>query len=137
MATGSPRRSEVGLCDPQRLCEAYAARIVPHGGQQVGNPRAHVAQVSRSVNSDTAVAACRQITIRQVAVSEVTYYHVELPRHEVIMAEGLPVESLLDVGDRGKFANGGSLVELHPDFALRTWEASACAPLVALRLCVQ
>src|SRR5580658_1153527 len=37
-------------------------------------------------------------TIRQIVVPEVTYYHVELPAHDVILAEGLPVESYLDTG---------------------------------------
>ncbi len=39
-------------------------------------------------------------TIRQVAADAVTYYHVELPRHDVILAEGLPAESYLDTGNR-------------------------------------
>jgi autotransporter passenger strand-loop-strand repeat protein len=44
------------------------------------------------------------IMIAQVAVTAVSYHHVELPRHAVIMAEGLPVESYLDTGDRDAFA---------------------------------
>jgi len=69
-------------------------------------------------------------TIAQVPVAEVTYYHVELPRHEVLLAEGLPVESYLETGDRASFANGGAPLRLHPEFASRTWEACGCAPLV-------
>jgi hypothetical protein len=48
----------------------------------------------------------------------------------VILAEGLACESYLDTGNRGAFANGGASVQMHPDFALRIWEAEACAPLV-------
>jgi hypothetical protein len=33
----------------------------------------------------------------------VTYFHIELDRHDVLMAEGLPVESYLDTGNRGEF----------------------------------
>jgi len=69
-------------------------------------------------------------TIVQVPVDEVTYYHVELPRHEVILAEGMPAESYLDTGDRRNFANGGGPVTLFPDFSTRIWEAEGCAPLV-------
>ena len=69
-------------------------------------------------------------TIVQVPVDEVIYYHVELPRHDVVLAEGLPVESYLHVGDRSNFDNGGGPVALYPDFASRTWEAEGCAPLV-------
>ena len=69
-------------------------------------------------------------TIAQVAVEEITYYHVELPQHAVILAEGLPAESYLDTGDRKNFANGGGPIKLYPDFSTRTWEAEGCAPLV-------
>ncbi|MCX7384141.1 MAG: Hint domain-containing protein, partial [Alphaproteobacteria bacterium] len=66
-------------------------------------------------------------TIRQEAVAEVTYLHVELPSHDVIYADGLAVESYLDTGNRAAFANGSPVVAAHPDFALRVWEAEACA----------
>ena len=39
------------------------------------------------------------VTIEQVPVQEVTYYHVEVPHHAVLLAEGLPAESYLDTGD--------------------------------------
>jgi T5SS/PEP-CTERM-associated repeat protein len=69
-------------------------------------------------------------TIVQVAVDAVTYYHVELPRHDVVLAEGLPVESYLDIGDRRDFANGGTAVRLHPDLSARAWGALGYAPLI-------
>jgi collagen type I/II/III/V/XI/XXIV/XXVII alpha len=70
------------------------------------------------------------ISIEQVPVHEVIYHHVELPRHEVLLAEGLPCESYLDTGNRSNFANGGGSVALHPDFSCFRWEAEACAPLI-------
>lgn len=69
-------------------------------------------------------------TVLQEDVAQVTYFHVELPRHDVLLAEGMPCESFLDTGNRGSFANGGQPIALHPDFALRVWESEACAPLV-------
>jgi collagen type I alpha len=68
-------------------------------------------------------------TIRQETVSRITYYHVELDQHDVILAEGLPAETYLDVGDRSNFANGGVLVRLHVSLA-DTWEMRGAAPLV-------
>ena len=56
-------------------------------------------------------------------------FHVELARHDVVLAEGLPTESLLDTGNRWNFENNGGPVLLHPDFALR-WDAMGCAPLI-------
>jgi hypothetical protein len=69
-------------------------------------------------------------TIAQEPSDRVGYWHVELDRHDVMLAEGLPCESYLDTGNRGAFANGGAVVQIQPDFALRVWEAEACAPLV-------
>ncbi len=68
-------------------------------------------------------------TIRQVEVGQVTWFHVELARHDVILAEGMPAETYLDTGDRAKFS-GGSVTRLYPDFATRAWEMKGCAELV-------
>jgi hypothetical protein len=75
-------------------------------------------------------------TIRQVSRNAITYYHVELPRHDVMLAEGLPAESWLDTDDRSGFDNVIGPIRLFPDFATipcRTAmarEAHGCAPLV-------
>jgi hypothetical protein len=69
-------------------------------------------------------------TVVQEHVAEITYYHVELDRHDVLLAEGLPAESFLDTGNRGAFENGGVPVMLHAEFSRRVWERDACAPLV-------
>ena len=55
---------------------------------------------------------------------------MELARHDVLLAEGLPAESYLDTGNRGAFANGGPPVHLHPAFARAAWQSQSCAPLV-------
>src|SRR5207244_3515133 len=68
-------------------------------------------------------------TIRQEARRSVEYFHIELPRHAILLANGLPAESYLDIGDRSSFENGGGPLHLHPDFASRLWEAEGCAPL--------
>jgi hypothetical protein len=68
-------------------------------------------------------------TIRQEDVASITYWHVELPDHGILLAEGLPAESYLDTGNRAAFS-GGIAVMAHPDFARRVWTERACAPLV-------
>jgi hypothetical protein len=65
-------------------------------------------------------------TIAQVAVDRVNYWHVALPRHAVMQADGLSVESLLP-DDRSTFANSNGVVALHPNWA---WEGFGCAPMV-------
>jgi Hint domain len=52
--------------------------------------------------------------VTQVPMNEVDYWHVELPNHDVILAEGLAVESYLATGD----ADAASI-----------WEARGFAPL--------
>ena len=69
-------------------------------------------------------------TIVQEHRDAITYWHVELDRHDVILAEGLACESYLDTGNRGAFTNGGSAIQMHPEFALAVWRKSACAPLI-------
>ena len=71
-------------------------------------------------------------SITQMKRDLVRYFHVELPRHAVILAEGLPVESYLDTCDRANFEDG-TMIRLIPDFAARTavaWETRGAAPLV-------
>jgi Hint domain len=73
-------------------------------------------------------------TIRQVRMAEVTYYHLELARHDVVLAEGLPVETYLDTGGRTAFEGG--VVALHPEFgapddvAVAIWREKGFAPLI-------
>ena len=68
-------------------------------------------------------------TIVQTETDAVTYYHVELSRHAVLLANGLPCESYLDSGDRGSFENAGIVLRLHPEFGMQRWEAEGFAPL--------
>jgi len=69
-------------------------------------------------------------TIAQVPRDRVTYWHVELEAHDVVLAEGLPVETYLDTGNRASFANADGAVAMAPEFARGAWAASGCAPLV-------
>lgn len=67
-------------------------------------------------------------TIAQQSVDQVTYWHVELESHDVLLAEGLPAESYIDTGNRTAFENGGTTVQMHPDFRSRR-DAATCAPI--------
>jgi hypothetical protein len=75
-------------------------------------------------------------TIVQEPMDEVTYYHIELPQHDVLLANGLPAESYLDIGDRSNFETCSQVMRLFPDFSTPAfniatmWEARGCAPLI-------
>ena len=69
-------------------------------------------------------------SIVQETRDAVTYWHVELERHDVLLAEDLPCESYLDTGNRAAFENAEGPTELHPDFARRVWREQGCAPIL-------
>ncbi len=56
-------------------------------------------------------------SISQMQARLVTYHHIELDEHDLVLAEGLAAESFLDTGNRANFANGGGVMVLHPDFS--------------------
>jgi autotransporter-associated beta strand protein len=70
------------------------------------------------------------MTIVQAPHETVTYYHVELDRHDILLAEGMPAESYLDTGNRGCFVNADAPLVMHPTFAggQAGREARSCAP---------
>jgi hypothetical protein len=74
-------------------------------------------------------------SIVQEACESVTYWHVELDGHDVLLAEGLACESYLDTGNRAAFGNAPDVVALTPDFAAAqtaraVWAAGGCAPIL-------
>jgi T5SS/PEP-CTERM-associated repeat protein len=75
-----------------------------------------------------AKALTNGFTIRQLNRETVTYYHIELPEHAVLFAEGAGAESYLETGNRAAFENGGTTLTLHPDFAQKIREQRGCAP---------
>ena len=70
--------------------------------------------------------------VREARGSSVQYFHVELERHGIILAEGAEAETYLDTGNRAMFANAGLALLLHPDFRVEQsvrHVQDACAPL--------
>ena len=55
-------------------------------------------------------------TIERVPVESVTYWHVELDAHDILLAEGLPAESYIDLGSRPWF-DGAAGALYDPDIA--------------------
>jgi hypothetical protein len=56
------------------------------------------------------------VSIVQQEVAEITYWHLELPGNEIVVAEGLAAESYQGAGRRDVFA-GAPTIALHPVFA--------------------
>ncbi len=73
-------------------------------------------------------ALVNNTTITQINVETVTYWHVEFDEHEIILVEGLPCESYLEMGNRSFFAENGTVaLAASPDAAVRT-HADFCRP---------
>ncbi len=75
-------------------------------------------------------------SITQIQRHSITYYHIELFSHDVLIANGLPAESYLEAGARDAFAGTAAVTRLYPDFASPRhdyavlWELYGYAPLV-------
>jgi hypothetical protein len=71
------------------------------------------------------------VMIRQEkSINRLSYYHVELPRHGILLAEGAAAESFLNVGHRGMFDNADEPVVLQTALMHRERELRSVAPLV-------
>jgi hypothetical protein len=76
-------------------------------------------------------------TISQdMSAGAITYWHVELDRHAVLFADGLPAESYLDTGNRRQFDAEIGVRPLYQELsadplatAIATYAARGCAPL--------
>jgi hypothetical protein len=60
-------------------------------------------------------------TITRYPDAAVTYYHLELDRHDIILADGMPSETFIENGNRG---------QLHRERGTRIGNRTPCAPLI-------
>jgi hypothetical protein len=71
--------------------------------------------------------------VQEAWCPQVTYWHVELPQHAVIVSEGAPTESYFDDGSRQNFDNG-AIAALFKDFESHRgngrYDADACYPVL-------
>ncbi len=69
------------------------------------------------------------VSVVQIDVDVVDYFHVELPHHDLLLAEGLRAESYLNCDDRQLFDNGTGALAIPPEAPGRVWAYRACAEL--------
>lgn len=119
------------MAAPVRIRRGAIADNVPH--------RDLLLSPDHAVFVDGKLICARQLingtTIRQdTAVDRIEYLHIELDRHAILLAEGLPAESYLDTDNRSFFENAGNPVTLRPDLtaaAHPSRAAGSCAPFVS------
>ena len=70
--------------------------------------------------------------LRETDCRRVTYHHIELETHDILLAEGAPSESYLDTGNRWMFENTDAPLILHPLFedGQEGRIARSCAPFL-------
>jgi hypothetical protein len=68
-------------------------------------------------------------TIAEVAVDQVSYWHVELDSHDLLLANNLPAESCLETDNRGFFEEAGAAPDAFDSDAARPRD-DLCRPLV-------
>ena len=75
-----------------------------------------------------AAALVNGSSIARLAVAEITYWHVELDTHDILLAENLPAESYLEMGNRAFFAEAEIVaLDAGPDAPARS-HADFCRP---------
>lgn len=115
-----------------RPCDVLPVRV-RHGAFGPGVPRRDLfLSPDHAVFAEQVLIPVRYLingdSIRQMSpTSAITYFHIELNRHRLVLAEGLPCETYLETGCRRMFENGGVLVALHPDVTALAWAASGYA----------
>ncbi len=100
----------------RRPREVWPVRIRAHAFGPGAPHRDPFLSPDHAVLADGTLVPVRHLvngrTIVQEPAAEVTYYHLELAAHDVILAEGLACESYLDTGNRAAFAGGGETCRL-------------------------
>jgi hypothetical protein len=121
-------RRAIDLRSHPKPRDVQPVRVAPHAFGPSQPRRALLLSPDHAVYFDGALIPVRYLIdgkrIVQLQRKSVTYWHVELDRHDVILAENLPVESYLDTGDRSNFVQGRAA-----DLVSCIWESEGCAPL--------
>jgi hypothetical protein len=124
------RHPEPHLAQPVRIAAGALAEGVPARDLLVSPD--HGILVDGALIPARLLVNHRSITLED-RWTAVTYYHVELDQHDILVAEGALAESYLDTGNRAMFDNGPVTV-LRPDLSvtqrLRMPADGACMPLV-------
>jgi len=119
------RHPEPALVNPVRISAGALADYVPERDLRVSPHHAiylngYLMEAISLVNGTT--------IIQEQLAGPVTYYHIELESHDIVLAEGCAAESFLDTGNKNMFENP-DVIKLHPDFRAPV-AAPFCVPLV-------
>lgn len=125
---------QVGLEPRRRGEDVWPVRIAADAFAPGQPARDLCLSPDHAVFADGALIPARDLvngaTITQDETRSVSYWHVELPSHDVLLADGLPCESYLDTGNRALFAPRPPAALAGQHGAARPWRERLCAPLL-------
>ena len=117
-------------------CDVMPVRVRAHAFAPNQPSRDLILSPDHAVYAEGRLVPIRHLlngtSVVQEAAEHVTWWHVELPAHDIVLADGLPAESYLDTGNRRSFVNGNGTIDPQPGLirtAEQAWANSACAPL--------
>ena len=119
----------IDCTDHPRPCEVWPVRVMA-GAFGADLPErdlrlspGHPVLVGSGANQVLVPIMCliNGTSVERMEVPSVTYWHVELDAHDILLAEGLPAESFLDFGNRPWFADDAQACAadhplMNPDF---------------------
>jgi hypothetical protein len=108
---------------PIRICAGALAAGVPERDLLV-SPH-HALYLDRLLFEAASLVNGRTI-FADFNIHEITYHHVELDAHDIVLAEGCAAESYLDTGTKQDFE--GEVTALHPVFTAAG--GKTCVPLI-------
>jgi hypothetical protein len=124
---GNPAAS---LLAPVRIAAGALGECTPHRDLLVSPD--HCLYVDGALVPARLLVNGTTITVER-DLAEVTYYHVELEGHDVLLANGAAAESWLDAGNRAWFENAGvAMMQVAdaPDAYATATGAKLCAPVL-------
>jgi hypothetical protein len=124
---GNPAAS---LLAPVRIAAGALGECTPHRDLLVSPD--HCLYVDGSLVAARLLVNGTTITVEH-NMAEVTYFHVELEGHDVLLANGAAAESWLDAGNRAWFENAGvAMIQVAdaPDAYATATGAKLCAPVL-------
>lgn len=125
LATGGTAR--IAWLGHRRAAGARVIRFAPHS-LPVGPTAELRVSADHAMFLDGALVPAALLvngaTVTSERLTTVTFHHVELETHGILLANGAPAESYIDTGNRAKFAN--CALAYDPAFAT----ADPCAPLI-------